>query len=219
MSTHPLPRPSATPPSTAAAVVLPVKPPAAGKSRLRQDDDRRTALAAAFALDTAAAAAGTPGVVGVLALCDDHVFARRLREAGCVVVPDAVPGDLNATLQQGAHEAVRRWPGSIPVALCADLPALTVGDLGDAVAQALEQVAEGPVFVEDADGTGTSLYAARLEEFDPRFGTGSAQAHVAAGALALRGPLPTLRRDVDDPVSLGAAAALGVGAHTAALLG
>lgn len=219
MSTHPLPRPSTTPPATTAAFVLPVKPPAAGKSRLREDDERRTALAAAFALDTAAAAARTPGVVGVLALCDDHVFAGRLREAGCVVVPDAVPGNLNATLQQGAHEAVRRWPGSVPVALCADLPALTVRDLGDAVAQALERVADGPVFVEDAEGTGTSLYAARLEEFDPRFGAGSAHAHVVAGALALQGALPTLRRDVDDADDLRAAAALGVGAHTATLLG
>ncbi|MDT9593915.1 2-phospho-L-lactate guanylyltransferase [Nocardioides zeae] len=198
-----------------ASVVLPVKPPAVGKSRLAVGTELRGALAAAFALDTATVALDTPGVVGVLVLCDDHRFAAELRALGCVVVPDPLHGDLNGTLRQGAAEAVRRWPDALPVALCADLPGLAVDDLAAAVAAATDLGA--PCFVADADGTGTTMYAAPLAEFAPAFGPGSAAAH-AARASAIPGDLGTLRHDVDDAAALAAAAARGVGPHTAALL-
>lgn len=210
---------SAPPVQPLAAVVLPVKPPAAGKSRLGSAGPDRTALAAAFALDTAAAALAAPRVAGVLVVCDDHRFAARLADLGCAVVPDGVAGDLNATLHQGARDAVRRWPATVPVALCADLPALRADDLGAALDAALEAVASGPVFVADAEGTGTTLYAARVEDFRPEFGAGSARNHQVAGALPVPGVLASLRRDVDDAAGLQAAVALGVGPATAALLG
>ena len=61
------------------------------------------------------------------------------------------------------------------------------------------------------------MYAAPLDEFDPRFGPGSRAAHLDAGARELHGDLVTLRQDVDDPDDLERARALGLGPHTAAL--
>jgi 2-phospho-L-lactate guanylyltransferase len=191
-------------------VILPVKPPALGKSRLRGlPDAQRRDLAAAFARDTAAAARRTPGVVAVLAVTDDFRFAQELVEDGCEVIPDGVSQDLNATLRQAAVEAARRWPGAVPVTLCADLPALVPDDL----AAALREV-DGPTFVRDAAGTGTTVYAAPPERFAPRFGPGSAARHVEAGAREVAAPVTTLRLDVDDLGDLGGALVLGVGPHT-----
>lgn len=196
-------------------VIVPVKPPALGKSRLRGlPDGRRRDLAAAFARDTVAAALGTEGVAGVLAVTDDHRFARELAGDGCAVIPDGASDDLNATLRQAAAEACRRWPGTVPVALCADLPALSVADLGTALA-----LVSGPTFVRDAAGTGTTLYAAELARFASSFGSGSAGRHREAGATEVVAPVPTLRHDVDDLSDLEAAVALGVGVHTGAVVG
>jgi 2-phospho-L-lactate guanylyltransferase len=196
-------------------VVVPVKPPAVGKSRLGGiPAERRRELAAAFALDTVAACLATPGVAAVMAVTDDAHFARRLADAGCAVLPDGHSGDLNASIRLAAAEALRRWPGLHPVALCADLPALTPTDL----AGALDQVAgDGSWFVADAAGTGTTMYAAPAAGFDPRFGPGSRGAHLDAGAREVEGALPTLRQDVDDQADLERARALGLGSHTAAV--
>jgi 2-phospho-L-lactate guanylyltransferase len=200
-------------------VLLPVKPPARGKSRLAGGlpPDQRTALATAFALDTLAAAREAAPVAEVMVVTDDFRFAARARELGCAVLPDGVSGSLNASLVQAAHEAARRWPSYGVAALCADLPALDPADL----TVALEQVPDrGAVFVADAVGTGTTMYAARgLDAFSPSFGTGSRDAHLASGAIALEGDLSTLRQDVDDPGDLGRAMLLGVGRHTAAATG
>jgi 2-phospho-L-lactate guanylyltransferase len=196
------------------AVVVPVKPPALGKSRLvGLPDDRRRGLAAAFALDTVAACLAADGVARVLAVTDDVPFARRLVEAGCAAIPDGVTGDLNGSLRQAAAEVSRRWPGLVPVAVCADLPSLRPEDLDEALARI---PAGRPAFVADADGLGTTLYAATPEEFDPRFGPGSRAAHLDAGAWEIPGELVSLRRDVDDLDDLRAARALGTGSHTAA---
>jgi 2-phospho-L-lactate guanylyltransferase len=196
------------------AVVVPVKPPALGKSRLvGLPDDRRRGLAAAFALDTVTACLAADSVARVLAVTDDVPFARRLTEAGCAAIPDGVTGDLNASLRQAAAEVSRRWPDLVPVAVCADLPSLRPGDLDEALAR----IPVGrPAFVADADGLGTTLYAAPREEFDPRFGPGSRAAHLDAGAFEIPGELVSLRRDVDDLADLRAARALGTGTHTAA---
>jgi 2-phospho-L-lactate guanylyltransferase len=196
-------------------VVVPVKPPAVGKSRLAGiPDDRRRALAAAFALDTVTACLATPGVAAVMAVTDDAHFARQLADAGCAVVPDGHSGDLNASLRLAASEAVRRWPTLHPVAVCADLPALDPVDL----AAALDQVTGSEQhFVADARGTGTTMYAAPLAGFDPRFGPGSRAAHLEAGAVEIRGALRTLRQDVDDEDDLERAGALGLGPHTASV--
>lgn len=197
------------------AVLLPVKPPALGKSRLvGLPAELRRALAAAFALDAAAACVATPSVGAVLAVTDDAGFSAQLESAGCSSIPDGVAGDLNASLRLAAAEARRRWPSLVPVALCADLPALRPDDLAGVLALA---PADRACFVADADGIGTTLYVAPHAGFDPRFGVGSRLAHLESGAREITGDFPGLRRDVDDLDDLRAALGLGVGPHTAAL--
>jgi 2-phospho-L-lactate guanylyltransferase len=197
-------------------VLLPVKPPARGKSRLEVDPRRRRDLAAAFALDTARACLAAEHVVAVLAVTDDARFADDLRAAGCETIPDGVAGDLNESLRQAAAEARRRRPDSVPVAVCADLPALRPGDLDAALLEAAGSAA----FVTDGDGVGTTMYTAPYDVFDPRFGFRSRTAHLEAGAREIGAELPTLRRDVDDRDALELAERLGLGAHTRlALLG
>jgi 2-phospho-L-lactate guanylyltransferase len=191
-------------------VLLPVKPPARGKSRLEVDPARRRALAAAFALDTARACLAATNVRAVLAVTDDASFADDLRLAGCDTIPDGVAGDLNESLRQAAAEAHRRWPESVPAAVCADLPALRPSDL-DA---ALEEADGQPAFVTDEDEVGTTLYTAPYDAFSPRFGGGSRAAHLDSGAREIPGELASLRRDVDDREALRRAEILGLGAHT-----
>ena len=191
-------------------VLLPVKPPARGKSRLEVDPARRRALAAAFALDTARACLAATSVRAVLAVTDDASFADDLRLAGCDTIPDGVAGDLNESLRQAAAEAHRRWPDSVPVAVCADLPALQPGDLDAALQDAGGQAA----FVADDDEVGTTLYTAPYDAFAPHFGGGSRAAHLDSGAREIPGQLASLRRDVDDGDALRRAETLGLGAHT-----
>jgi 2-phospho-L-lactate/phosphoenolpyruvate guanylyltransferase len=197
------------------AVLVPVKPPAVGKSRLvGLRADLRRDLAVAFALDTTAACLATPGVAVVLAVTDDAALSSRLTDLGCAVVPDGVAGDLNGCLRLAAAEAQRRWPLLAPVAVCADLPALTSEDLGVALAALPPQAA---AFVADASGSGTTMYAAPHGAFDPRFGPESRTAHLRAGATAVAGELASLRQDVDDPDDLRRVIAIGVGPHTSQL--
>jgi 2-phospho-L-lactate/phosphoenolpyruvate guanylyltransferase len=195
--------------TSAYVVLLPVKPPARGKSRLDVDPARRRRLAAAFALDTARACLATASVGAVLAVTDDAVFADELRSAGCETIPDGVYGDLNESLRLAAAEARRRWPDGVPVAVCADLPALLSTDLDTALAEV-----SGPAFVADREGIGTTLYTAPYDGFDPHFGHRSRRAHLDSGAREVTLAVETLRLDVDDATALAAARALGVGAHT-----
>jgi len=191
-------------------VLLPVKPPGRGKSRL--GDLPRDVLATAFALDTATACLATPSVRQVLVVTDDARFASMLWTLGCASIPDGVSHDLNASLRLAAAEAARRWPGLVPVAMCADLPCLSPEDLDVALAQKPGR----PRFVADATGDGTTLYTAPLEEFAPEFGFRSAALHAEAGAWPVEGELAGLRRDVDDVSDLEAAVRLGLGPHSAA---
>jgi 2-phospho-L-lactate guanylyltransferase len=196
-------------PASAYVVLLPVKAPARGKSRLDVHPRRRRTLAAAFALDTARACLATPSVRAVLAVTDDARFASELREAGCRTIPDGVSRDLNECLRLAAAEARRRWPDGVPVAVCADLPALLPADLEAALSWR-----SGPRFVADHEQLGTTLYTAPYDVFAPRFGRGSRQAHLDSGAADVPGDLVSLRLDVDDAPALAAAEALGLGAHT-----
>jgi 2-phospho-L-lactate/phosphoenolpyruvate guanylyltransferase len=193
--------------------LVPVKPPALGKSRLvgLSDDDRR-ALAAAFALDTVAACLASTAIHEVLVATDDAAFSIELGQLGAVTIPDGVAMDLNGTLRQSAAEARRRWPRLVPVALTADLPSVRAVDLDAALG---ELTVGEAAYVADAGGLGTTLYTAAYDDFEPRFGPGSALAHDATGARAITAPLPRLRRDVDDLDDLYQAVALGVGSRTA----
>lgn len=202
-------------------VVVPVKPPAFGKSRLAGDpfqhmgDGERRDLAEAFALDTAQAAAATPGVEAVLVVTDDFRLAAAMRALGIEVMPDGASEDLNATLVQAAAEVVRRWPGAVPIALCADLPGLRPTELAPVLAETVRLVAAGrTAFVRDRAGVGTTMYAAAGDIFAPGFGPDSAARHLAAGAVEVGQDAPSVRADVDDLADLGAALVAGVGPHT-----
>ena len=192
-------------------VLVPVKPPALGKSRLSElGDDERRELAAAIALDTVEACREASLVAEVLGITDDVGFAGELATIGCATIPDGTSDDLNGTLRLAAAEARRRWPELVPAVLLGDVPALMPEELDEA----LGSVADGEsAYVVDADGSGTTLYTATYDAFEPRFGAGSAAAH-SVSARPIAGDLLGLRRDVDDLAGLRAAWELGVGPRT-----
>jgi 2-phospho-L-lactate/phosphoenolpyruvate guanylyltransferase len=195
-------------------VIVPVKPPAVAKSRLSGlGDDVRRSLAAAFAADTVAACLACESVAVVLAVTDDHLVARDLRQLGAEVVPDPTTVDLNATLRQSAVELDRRTPGLRVAAVCADLPALRASELDRALAAAPP---ERQGFVADSDRLGTTLVVAPdAASFQPSFGAGSRELHLDAGLVELDLPdIPGLRRDVDVPANLEEVLRLGVGPAT-----
>jgi len=191
-------------------VLLPVKAPALGKSRLRVPEHLRPGLATAFALDALHAARSTPGVTEVVVVTSDSGFTATCAAFGVTSLPDA-DGGLNASLVGAATALAARRPDAVPVALCADLPCLQPDDLAAALAQV---TGGGSWFVADADGTGTTMYAAPYDVFEPRFGTASRAAHRADGAKDVLSELRSLRRDVDDEATLAEAMRLGPGPFT-----
>ncbi|MGH3348580.1 MAG: 2-phospho-L-lactate guanylyltransferase [Nocardioides sp.] len=191
-------------------VLVPVKDPDIGKSRLRIPAHLRPGLASAFALDTVHAAREAGAVAEVVVVTGDPGFAGVVAELGFACLDD-VDGGLNDSLVAAAAAVRERHADARPVALCADLPSLRPADLTAAL-RALPEDESG--YVADADGTGTTLYAAPYDAFEPRFGHRSAAAHASDGAHAVPGALPTLRRDVDDETSLAVALRLGVGRFT-----
>lgn len=197
------------------SVVVPVKVLALAKSRLTGlAGQRRPELALALAADTVAAALRCPRVTAVIVVSDDDAAVAELSGMGAVVVPD-LPGDgLNPALAHGAGVAAALRPSAGIAALAADLPALRPAELG----RALRAAGQWPEsFVADASGSGTTLYAARPgTPFSPLFGPASRQRHLTGGVTELRlDGIDSLRRDVDTPGDLGAAARLGLGPRTA----
>ncbi|MGI5213610.1 2-phospho-L-lactate guanylyltransferase [Plantactinospora sp. CA-290183] len=197
-------------------VLVPVKRLDAAKSRLRgaADGVPHERLALALAEDTVGAVLGCAPVREVLVVTGDRTAARVLGGLGARIVAEPPGGGLNAAFDRGAALAAEGWVA----ALTADLPALRATDLTGA----LRAAAAGPPgvrhFVADAPGSGTVLLTAGPGvPLDPRFGGDSAAAHAASGARPLTGDWPTLRRDVDTPADLRAAAAYGLGPRTTAL--
>ena len=197
------------------SVVIPVKVLAQAKSRLgRLGGERRVGLALAMAADTVAAVLACDDATHVIVITDDQVAGGVLAALGAVVIADE-PGDgLNAALRHGAAYAAEHWPGYGIAALSADLPALRPAE----ISRALTAAAAWPTaFVADAPGDGTTLYTAGPGAgFQPSFGLASRARHAAGGAaeLDLDG-IPGLRRDVDTPEDLYAAADIGLGPNTA----
>ena len=192
-------------------VVVPVKGTADGKSRMSPaiDEAGRRLLVEAFARDALAAVAASPYVERMIVVTDAAApVASLLRSLGAEIVADP-GGGLNAAIAAGVDRV--RTPVAV---LLGDLPTLTTADLDDALALA----AEHPLaFVTDADRTGTTLLTARdPADLVPRFGTGSAGRHQAAGHTLLGiGALSSLRHDVDTEADLIEATQRGLGPHTA----
>jgi 2-phospho-L-lactate guanylyltransferase len=198
-------------------LVIPLKDLARAKSRLAAaTGGYRSDLALAFAVDTVTAAMGSANVETIVVVTDDPIATSSLAALGAVIVPDGPAAGLNPAIAHGASYARALTPGNAVAALFADLPALRTTELD----QTLTAAARHPAaFVADAEGTGTTLYAARRETpFTPRFGPGSRQRHLATGATELTLGVPSVRRDVDTITDLRAALELGVGPRTAALL-
>ncbi|MDT4921179.1 MAG: 2-phospho-L-lactate/phosphoenolpyruvate guanylyltransferase [Pseudonocardiales bacterium] len=202
--------------------MLPVKALPAAKSRLLPavtDPEQHRVLVEAVRDDTLAAARAADGVARVLVVTDrrpDRPGRPKLPELPDL--PDLLvqtrPG-LNAALAEAAAHAASRWPADGVVALVGDLPALRPAELAAALAEA---AGHDRSFVPDAPGTGTTMLAARPgTPLGPAFGPDSAARH-AAVAVALPGG-PGLRFDVDTAADLRAAAELGLGPATAAVLG
>lgn len=205
---------STPPPQHRYGIIVPVKPPSVAKSRLLgMGDAMRRELVVAFAVDTVNAAMASPLVDAVLAVTDDHEFARELSGLGAHVIPDGTADDLNASLSEAAAEVHRRWPGLRIGALCADLPALRTDELTRALG---EVPTDRAMFVADTEGVGTTfLVAPVLELFLPHFGPESRREHLDTGAAELDlADVHTLRRDVDTPADLAEAIGLGVGTRT-----
>ncbi|MEV4478834.1 2-phospho-L-lactate guanylyltransferase [Micromonospora coxensis] len=198
-------------------VVVPVKRLDAAKSRLRGALPAvpHEELALALAADTVRAVMACPVVAEVLVVTDDPAVAATAGAAGARAVPDRPDAGLNAAFRHGAEVAGPGWVAG----LTADLPALRPAELAAALLAAATDTPGVRRFVADAPGSGTVLLAAPPGvALEPRFGVGSAAAHAAGGALPLHGDWPTLRRDVDTAADLAAAARLGLGPRSAALL-
>jgi len=198
-------------------VLVPIKPLAVAKTRLRGavEECLHADLVLAMARDTVAAALACPDVTTVAVVTGEPVVADAVAAQGATVVPEPAPvgGALNAALTHGATVVGDGWVAALP----ADLPALRPAELATALRAA--HAAGRPGYVADAAGTGTVLLTAVAgTPLRPRFGPDSAQAHARGGAVPLVGDWPSLRRDVDSPDDLGLATALGLGAHTAAVL-
>ncbi len=195
-------------------LLVPVKPTGLGKSRLHPyDAGSRRRLARAFALDTVTAGTAAGTVDQVVVVTVDAGLVHEVERLGCRTLVDTAPGDLNATLLSAALLLAREAAPGVavrPVALCADLPALTSAALDDVLGDG------SPVraLVADHAGTGTTLLRSEdVAGFRPAFGDGSAARHRALGHVDLPAADP-LRRDVDDARDLEAAALLGLGRHT-----
>jgi 2-phospho-L-lactate/phosphoenolpyruvate guanylyltransferase len=197
-------------------LVVPVKCQWTAKSRLHPPDGvARADLAHAIALDTISAAVASIPADQLIVVTSDEPTATFVRGQGGVVLPD--PGDgLNSAIRSGVWYAGRvLGPGPVAV-LLGDVPALRPEDLNVALSAC---AGHQRALVPDASGTGTVLLTARSwDDLNPRFGPGSALEH-SRDCVRLDLDLPALRTDVDDDQALRRAVTIGVGRHTAVVLG
>lgn len=204
--------------------IVPVKAFTAAKSRLETDSALDRALVAqAMALDSLAAAVGTPEITSILVVQDNHTGFP----AGDWQVIAGADRGLNAAITCGVrHVAEHEAPGYGIFVMMADLPCLDP----EALSSIVHSAEHFPVsLVSDASGVGTTMLLARdggllPDAIRPQFGHHSCAAHVTQGAVNLstidnapRRALNRARRDVDTSVDLWDALRIGAGQHTRAL--
>ena len=199
--------------------VIPVKRLDTAKSRLgATDDPRRPELALAFALDVVDACLKAPSVKSVIVVTDDQEVIGAA--PGVTICPEPRNGGLNRAIVDGAALV-----GGPIVALAGDLPCLTP----DALEYVLGLASKYPhSLLSDTQGSGTAmLLSTEARTLDPHFGIKSRSEHVQAGYIDLaldtsseiRSLVAGARRDVDTPADLWDALRIGVGSHTAAVIG
>jgi 2-phospho-L-lactate guanylyltransferase len=196
-------------------VVIPVKPAPEGKSRLLLPPTGRLAIVRAIALDTIEAAADCDQVERVLVVTADRPLALALTARDRVTVVHDSASGLREAIDLGLSAADAGAPRAV---LLGDLPALKPRELSSA----LTLSARHPrAFVPDADGIGSVLATALPGVFfRPQFGANSAAAHRNEGYAEVELPATSgLRRDLDKAEHLPILRRLGLGRHTAALLG
>ena len=128
-------------------------------------------------------------------------------------IPDGVTGDLNESLRQAAAEAGDAGPTPYPWR-CAPTCRRWCRPISAPCSTTCRAAGSAASFVADHDGVGTTLYAAAYDEFAPRFGHRSRQAHLDAGAREVTRPVASLRMDVDDRAALAAAVGIWASAAT-----
>lgn len=194
-------------------VLIPVKSIGSAKSRFTrlQPADRR-ALVLAMATDVIETALACDQVRNVAVVSPDiEVLATLARDRRVHLIRERASG-LNSSLTDALTCLGRLAPGPI-AAVTADVPALTSGELGAALALALHSRAS---FVPDAQGSGTTVFATKdASAFRPRFGPSSKDAHIRAGCKEIAfDDTAGIRIDVDDMSGLFAALSAGAGRHT-----
>ncbi|MGH3978628.1 MAG: 2-phospho-L-lactate guanylyltransferase [Pseudonocardiaceae bacterium] len=205
-------------------LLVPVKPLALAKTRLLGAADRGTGepaaharLALALARDTLTAAAAAGMVRRLVAISSDPVVHAAVTSDGVALIADEPDAGLNPALLHGEQRLRRADPAAAVAALQADLPALRPDELDAAVRAALGTGRRA--FCADRAGTGTTLLVAPPgQPLDPCFGPGSAASHRGSGAVAIEGPWPGLRCDVDTGADLSVARRLGLGHFTRSAL-
>jgi 2-phospho-L-lactate/phosphoenolpyruvate guanylyltransferase len=199
------------------SLVIPVKVLAQAKSRLTGlAGQRRAEFALAMAADTVSAAVRADTVAAVLVVTDDPDVTHIAASLGAVVLADTPGAGLNEAFRHGAAYSGDRWPDRGRAGLAGDLPAVRPAELTAALGAAARL---RTAFVPDADGTGTTLYAAVPgARFSPQFGPASRDRHLATGAVEIGTGMPGLRRDVDTIDDLRDAAKIGLGPRTAQLV-
>lgn len=200
--------------------ILPIKPWNLAKSRLGLSDDDRVQLARAFSLDTLETLAACRYIERIVVVsAEPGVVAAVTRTAGAVLLQDRpmlARDMLNPAIEQGRRWAQVREPASPVVVVPSDLAALTPGALNEAL---LRLGDHERAHVPDAEGTGTTLAAARLPAgLTVAYGPGSAGGHSAAGSWAVADVDPRVRRDVDRQTHLAEARDLGLAPCAAGLV-
>lgn len=203
---------------TDVGLIIAVKHLDAAKSRLSPlfagaPPGAKADLVLAMLHDTVTAALAVPAVRNITVVTPDRAAADAARALGADVVvdptPPGYPDPLNAALRV-AEESVRASTTDVAV-LQGDLPALQARELAQAVAAAR---GHSRSFVADRHGTGTVALFAFGPALEPMFGADSARRHKDSSAVALSGPWPGLRCDIDTSDDLAAALRLGVGTAT-----
>ena len=191
-------RQPSVPVTTEWVVVVPVKGTAQAKSRFGSGD--HSTLALAMAVDTVTAAMAAESVAGVLVVTTAEA-SGIFDDLGAFVIVEETAG-LTSAIDLGVATAIELgepWRGI--AVLLGDLPALTPGELGAALAAAQSYPR---AMVSDAAGDGTVLITASSGSFhSPRFGPGSSSAHRAEGYMPLEVSASSgLRNDVDSASGL-----------------